>query len=445
MFAVSFNPDQVVESLQRLPGPKRYWLGLSGGLDSMSLLQLLAARRSELAGELRAVHVNHGLQPQAGDWQRECERVCAGLGVPLECRCISVPRVAGESLEAAARERRYAVFTELMASGDILLLAHHQDDQLETFLLQALRGAGVRGLSAMPASAEFAGGLLVRPLLPYSRAELEGWARQQGFAWVEDSSNQDVDFDRNYLRQEVVPRLRVRWPAAATTVSRSARLCAEAEELVDELAAADWAEAGRGAVSLPLKALESLSEPRARNLLRYWLRGLGLPTPPAHKLDEILNQLPARPDRNPCIDWPGGEVRRYRRRLYAQIPLPPPPAEFTLLPGGGRELGAGLGSLRLVTATGEGIRAGLLPRQGLQVAFRSGGESCRPAGRSHQRPLKKWLQDLHVLPWLRGSLPLLYADGRLLAVAGLFVCESCAAREGEPGLRVEWLDHPPLT
>jgi tRNA(Ile)-lysidine synthase len=410
----------------------------------MTLLQLLATRRSELAGELRAVHVNHGLQPQADEWQRQCERVCAGLDVPLECRRINVPRIAGESLEATARERRYAVFTELMATGDILLLAHHQDDQLETFLLQALRGAGVRGLSAMPATAEFAAGLLVRPLLPFSRAELEAWARPLGFAWVEDPSNQDLDFDRNYLRQEIVPRLRARWPAAANTVSRSARLCAEAAELVDELAAADWAEAGRGA-ALPLKSLESLSGPRARNLLRYWLRSLGLPTPPAHKLDEILNQLPARADRNPCIDWPGAEVRRYRRRLYAQAPLPPPPADFTLMPGARRELGAGLGSLGLVPATGEGIRAALLPLQGLQVAFRSGGESCRPAGRDHQRPLKKWLQELHVLPWLRGSLPLLYADGRLLAVAGLFVCEPYAANAGEAGLRVDWLEHPPLS
>ena len=444
MFAVSFNPDQVIESLRHLPRPKRYWLGLSGGLDSMSLLQLLAACRNELAGELRAVHVNHGLQPQADDWQSECERVCAGLGVPLECRRISVQRVAGESLEAAARERRYAVFTELMVAGDVLLLAHHQDDQLETFLLQALRGAGVRGLSAMPAVAEFAGGLLVRPLLPYSRAELEAWARQRGFAWLEDPSNQDAGFDRNYLRQEIVPRLRARWPAAATTVSRSARLCAEAAELLDELAAADWAGAD-GAVALPLKTLESLSGPRARNLLRYWLRSLGLPTPPAHKLDEILNQLPARADRNPCVDWPGAEVRRYRRRLYAQVPLPPPPADFTLLPGAPRELGKDLGSLKLVPATGEGIRAALLSSHGLQVAFRSGGESCRPAGRHHQRPLKKWLQDLHVLPWLRSSLPLLYADGRLLAVAGLFVCEPYAARAGEAGLRVDWLGHPPLT
>ncbi len=440
---MSFSPENLIHTLRGLPAAQRYWVALSGGLDSTVLLQALAGRRDALPGELRAVHVDHGLNPRSRDWQRHCERLCAALGVPLECRRVEVSPATGESLEAVAREQRYAAFRSLLSPGDLLLLAQHQDDQLETFLLQALRGAGVRGLAAMPEEALSEGLHLARPLLPYPRAELEAWARAEGLAWVEDPSNADTGFDRNYLRHEVLSRLKARWPAAGETLSRSARLCAEADGLMRELAEED-ATCYHLGDTLPLKALVELSAPRARNLLRYWLQGRGLALPPAHKLEEILRQAGARTDRNPCVDWEGAEVRRYRLRLYAQRPVAPAPAGFSLKPGAIHELGAGLGALRLVPAQGEGLRAALCGPAGLTVDFRQGGESCRPAGKAHQRPLKKWLQELHVVPWLRDRLPLLHAGDELLAVAGLFVCEPHAARAGEAGLRIEWLEHPPL-
>ncbi|HEU5398993.1 MAG TPA: tRNA lysidine(34) synthetase TilS [Gammaproteobacteria bacterium] len=438
-----FDPTRVTHFLRGLPAARRYWVALSGGLDSTVLLTALAAERGGLPGELRAVHVNHGLNLKADAWQRHCETQCASLGIPLELRRVVVRASTGESLEAVARERRYTAFRELLASDDLLLLAQHEDDQLETFLLQALRGAGVRGLAAMAESASFSGLNLARPLLGYSRADLETWARQQGLSWVEDPSNEDTGFDRNYLRHEVVPRLKQRWPAAAETVSRSARLCAEADGLLKELAAED-ASRFRVGETLPLKALQELTAPRARNLLRHWVQDRGLPLPPAQKLDEILRQAEARADRNPCIGWEGAEVRRYRQRLYALRPVPEPPAGFTLKPGVAHDLGPGLGVLKLVPAAGEGLRANLCGPQGLSIAFRQGGESCRPAGRAHERPLKKWLQELHVVPWLRDRLPLVQGERGLLAVAGLFVCEPHAARPAEPGLRIEWLEHPPL-
>jgi tRNA(Ile)-lysidine synthase len=324
-----------------------------------------------------------------------------------------------------------------------LLLAQHQDDQMETFLLQALRGAGVRGLAAMPEFAVADGLHLARPLLDCSRAELEAWARRERLTWVEDPSNSDTGFDRNYLRHEVLPRLKARWPAAGDTLLRSARFCAEADGLLKELGAEDHARYG-AAGTLPVRALRELSAPRARNLLRHWLQTRQLPMPPAHKLEEIMHQAGARADRNPCIEWAGAEVRRYRQRLYAQQPVAAVPREFRLRPGMAQELGEGLGVLRLMPASGEGLRAALCGPDGLAVAFRHGGESCRPAGRGHERPLKKWLQELHVVPWLRDRLPLLHAEQELLAVAGLFVCEAYAASPGEPGLRIEWLEHPPL-
>jgi tRNA(Ile)-lysidine synthase len=444
---VAFSPSTVVDSLLRFPPAPRYRLALSGGLDSSVLLHALAQERAALPGELCAVHVNHGLHPQAAEWQAACVRTCAALGVSIESRRVEVAPVKGESLEAAARERRYAVFRELMQPGDALLLAHHADDQAETFLLQALRGAGVRGLAAMPESAEFAGGLLLRPLLGFTRPDIEAWARSRGFGWSEDPSNADRDFDRNYLRHEVMPSLKRRWPSAAQTLSRAARHSAEAEAVVQLLAAEDWQRHGAGD-TLPVQALEELSEARARQLLRHWLQLRGLPLPPSIKLGEILLQAKAAEDRNPCVDWEGAEVRRYAAHLYGLVPLPPAPDDFQLLPGAFEDLGQGLGALGLIPAAGEGIRAALCGPAGFRVAFRSGGESCRPAGRAHGRPLKKWLQEMHVFPWLRDRLPLIYsgegAGGELLAVAGLFACEPHTARPGEAGLRIEWREHPPL-
>ena len=440
---MSFDPQNLIQRLHGLPAARHYWVALSGGLDSTVLLCALAAERGALPGELRAVHVNHGLHPKASEWQQHCMALCASLGVPLECRAVRVQPLPGESLEAVAREQRYTAFRSLLSSGDLLLLAQHQDDQAETFLLQALRGAGVRGLAGMPDVALTDGLHMARPLLECSRMELEAWVRQAGLSWVEDPGNSDTGFDRNYLRHEVLPRLQARWPAAGETLARSARFAAEADGLLKELAADDHARYG-GADTLPLKALRELSPPRARNLLRYWLQTRQLPLPPAHKLDEILHQAEARADRNPCIEWAGAEVRRYRQRLYAQHPVAAVPEEFRLRPGMTQVLGEGLGALRLMPVSGEGLRAALCGPEGLSVAFRHGGESCRPAGRGHERPLKKWLQELHVVPWLRDRLPLVHAEQRLLAVAGLFVCEAHAANPGEPGLRIEWLEHPPL-
>ena len=439
---MSFAPEQL---LPLLPPAPRYRVALSGGLDSTVLLHALAALRPALPAALTAVHVHHGLHPDADRWQAQSEQQCAALGVALESRRVQVAPQTGESLEAVARDARYGVFRSLMQPGDVLLLAQHADDQLETFLLQALRGAGVRGLAAMPACVEFAGGFLLRPLLEFSRAELEAWAAAQGLRWTEDPSNRDTGLDRNYLRHEVLPRLKARWPAAATTVGRSARHAAEAAELLRGLAEEDWLHIGK-AETLPVAALESFPAARARNLLRHWLEARGLSLPPAHKLEEILLQMGAAEDRNPCVDWQGAEVRRYGGQLYAQRPLPPEPQGFQLQPGVAHTLGEGFGSLVLVPSTGEGIRAGVCGPAGLRVAFRAGGESCRPAGRAHSRPLKKWLQDLHVLPWLRDRLPLLYTgEQELVAVAGLFACEPHLAAPGEAGLRIEWRDHPSLT
>lgn len=440
---VKFDPDYVVDSLLKFPAAQRYWVAFSGGLDSTVLLHALAMRRERLPGRLCAVHVHHGLQTAADTWQRHCEDTCAELNVELTQRNIQVRADAGESLEALARNERYAVFKDLLQAGEFLLLAHHLDDQLETFLLQALRGSGVAGLAAMPAVAPFAAGYLARPLLEMPRESLLDWARALRLIWVDDPSNQDLRFDRNYLRHEVVPRLKRRWPAAAETISRSARHCGEAVELLNSQAAEDLKHyTAADGNSLALEVARALPRPRVKQLIRYWLTQSGFPAPPSHKLDQVFSDiLTARPDRMPSVRWAGVELRRYRGRLYAQHAPVPVPAPFTLRPGEFHDLGPGLGRLGLVPGS-TGIAASACPGSGLEVGFRMGGERVQPEGRPLGRALKKWLQEYDVLPWWRAYLPILHRGGEILAVGGLFYCEPHRARAGEPALCVVWEGAP---
>ncbi|MDE2234655.1 MAG: tRNA lysidine(34) synthetase TilS [Gammaproteobacteria bacterium] len=433
--------------MRGLPAARCYWVAYSGGLDSTALLLALSQQREALSGRLCAVHVNHHINPAADSWQLHCQRVCDALHIPLDCKSVKVVAVKGHSLEAIARQQRYKAFREIVNEDDILLLAHHLNDQMETFLLQALRGAGPRGLAAMPVIAAFNAGKVARPLLSFTRAEIKAWADLEKVSWLEDPSNSDTRFDRNYLRTHVIPEMLQRWPSAPATISRSAAHCSETLELLAELANQDLASsrAGQGP-GLAVAAVRELSPIRAKNLLRHWLAHQQLPLPPSHKLEQILREvLLARAPRNPCVAWAGAEVRRYRGCLYALQPLPPVPSgELNLRQEQPVNLGAGLGSILLVSSSeGQRLRADI-PQQGFQLRFRVGGEICKPAGRAHHRPLKKWLQEFKVVPWMRGRIPLIYDSDRLVAVAGLFVCAPYAAVNDEPGFRIHWEPHPLL-
>ncbi|MDE2091604.1 MAG: tRNA lysidine(34) synthetase TilS, partial [Gammaproteobacteria bacterium] len=432
--------------MRGLPAARCYWVGYSGGLDSTVLLAALAQQQATLSAPLQALHVNHHMNPDADHWEQQCQRTCAALHVKIECRSVTVKPAKGQSPEAIARERRYQVFRKLVQKDDMLLLAHHKDDQMETFLLQALRGAGLRGLAAMPMIIAFGPGHLARPLLGFTREELQIWAESQKLAWLEDPSNMDSRYDRNFLRRQVIPVLQRRWPSASTTITRSAGHCSETLELLAVVAEEDWKNCAedQGRV-LQVAALQALGTARAKNLLRHWLVKLQLPLPPTHKLEQIISEvLPARAGRNPCVSWEGAEVRRYHGHVYGLWPSPVAGSrEFILKQGVPVSLGAGLGTLCLVPSLeGERLRSSDYPPEGLHVRYRSGGEICRPTGRAHHRPLKKWLQELHVVPWMRERLPLLYVGDQLAAVAGLFVCAPFAAGKDEPGLHVEWLSHP---
>lgn len=421
-------------------------VALSGGLDSSVLLHLLHALRSLrlLQGTLHALHVNHNLQADAGIWEQHCRQSCARLDIPI--RCITVEVVAdGASPEEAARKARHAEFANLLQPGEVLVLAHHRDDQVETVLFRLLRGSGTAGLAGMPQSRACGKGLLLRPLLDMPRSSLRAHAETAGLEWIEDPSNRDTRYERNFLRNSILPALQERWPGLAGAVTRSAALCAESAVLQTELATLDLQVAGSAdATRLPCTHLRRLSAPRLRNLLYHWLQALhanhGFAAPTHQLIQQIINEvLAAAPDATPVLCWgtgaQAGEVHRHRDTLYMLRPLPPLPESIQWHTATPLPLPAGLGTLALEPSPEPGLARDLA--ETLEIRFRSGGETLKSAGRP-TRPLKKLLQESGVPPWLRSRIPLLYSAGKLVALADLLVCEDALDKTGQNACRIVW-------
>jgi tRNA(Ile)-lysidine synthase len=424
-------------------GRRRYCVAYSGGMDSTVLLVALSAIADRLApGGLRAVHVHHGLHPDADAWAARCQARCRELGVPLRVLHVDATPARGESPEARAREARYDALRAELAPGEVLLTAHHADDQLETVLIQLLRGAGVAGLAAMPPEAETGAARHLRPLLAIPRVALRDWALAQGIAgWIEDPANAEPRFSRNHLRSEVLPAIRAHWPAAAAAAARAARHCAEAAALVDELAALDAASCVAGE-ALNVTAMRSLSAARCRNLVRWQARRLGLPTPDERRLATLLEQLfTAAGDTRPEVRWPGVVALRHADRLWLlpqdALQTPPEPLHWPD-PCAPLELGAGLGTLSLEPTTAGGLRPAALEAAPWRVVRRHGGERLRLPGRAGSRSLKKLLHAAGVPPWLRERVPLVEIDGKLAAVGDLWVDEAWWAPRGSEGWRLSW-------
>ncbi len=423
--------------LATYPEHHRLLLAYSGGLDSRVLLHRLAGDTALLQGRtLQALHINHQLQPRAADWARRCRDQCVGLGVEFRCLTVDASPGAGESPEAAARRARYQALGERVDRHTLLLTAHHRDDQAETVLLALLRGSGPRGLAGMPLARPFSDGILLRPLLDCSRASLLDYARRERLDWIEDPSNADPGFDRNYLRARVLPVLCERWPAAPDSLTRSARHCADAEQLLGQLAALDLERIGQPDRSLDLVLLKPLDRARRGNLLRHWLRSLGLPLPSDRQLRQLLGELPATgEDRQPCWRWPGAELRRYRQALHAMAPLPPPPDPVADWRGRWLQLSDG-SCLSLRPTPGAGLAVD--GTTSFSVRLRRGGERFHPVGRGHGQSLKKLLQEVGIPPWVRERLPLLYLGDELLAVPGVGVAVLRAVSPDQVGLTLEW-------
>ncbi|MFV3287977.1 tRNA lysidine(34) synthetase TilS [Pseudomonas sp. NY11955] len=393
-----------------------WYIAYSGGLDSTVLLHLLADyARNHASPPLRAIHVHHGLQSAADAWPAHCQVVCDSLGIELQV--IHVQVSPGASLEQAARDARYGAFEQVLGPGDILFTGQHRDDQAETLLFRLLRGAGLRGLAAMPRQRVLGQGSLVRPLLGCARQQVQDYANAQRLTWIEDPSNTDTHFARNYLRGEVFPRLQQRWPQAGQNLARAADHLGEALGLLDELAQADLARAEQGAPtawsalpSLDLAALVTLSPARQRNALQYWL-SQRTRLPDTRHWAGWADLRDAGADAQPVWPLADGRLLRSHGRIWwlSGDWLQPPAGQLAWVDPGQPLLLPGNGSVRLV---------GAARLDGLRVAYRQGGEILEIPGRG-RRDLKRLLNEQQVPHFLRSRLPLLYQGERLLAVANL--------------------------
>jgi tRNA(Ile)-lysidine synthase len=434
----------------------RLVVGLSGGADSVALLDCLQRVARKRRIRLSALHVNHQMSPNAARWSAFCRRLCRARGIPFESVKVEVSR--GASVEAAARAARYAVFSRQPC--DYVVLAHHQDDQVETLLLQLLRGAGVKGLASMPLVRKtedrrrkakdpslvtrHSSPSILRPLLDVTRREILEYAKKRGLKWVEDESNRDTRFRRNFLRHEILPAIALRFPSYGVTIARSASHLAEASRLLDEVAVSDGAAQFEDG-TLGVEALRRLPPARARNLLRFFLADRGIDPPGAARLEEALRQaLGAKQDARVSVDVGGACLMRYAGRLHV-VPAAGPPAQRysrrwrgearLVLPEAG-------GVLTLARTHGSGISAARLRSGAVTIRPRAGGERFQPDRRRPRRSLKNLLQEGRVAPWLRERLPLIFHDEMLVWVPGIGIDCAFQAGTGEPAFLPSWSPTP---
>ncbi len=426
-------------------GAARWCVAFSGGPDSCALLHLLHSWQiacKQDTPKLIAIHVNHGMQAASGEWQAHCEALCDTWGIPIVV-IQAVVENAGKGAEAAARDVRYAAFEAELSCGDILFMGHHLDDQVETYFLRLMRGSGLSGLSAMPDSRVLGEAELLRPLLGVQRSELQAYLEQHQLTAIEDPSNFNTSIDRNYLRQEVLPLLADRWSGYRQTVARAAGHASVAQAVIEEcLPQPATVFSVMGDPGLEQRGLNGVSIDAAMIKLRSWLRGQGCNMPDQQLLTEFVRQLrESAAAASPRLSSGDFELQRYRNCVYL---LP----EFTRDAGSGSHgegvslaIGEdcplpGFGRLTLAPAAAAGLRLDAQDR--LTIRWRQGGERCRPMGRAYNQRLKKLLQEFLVPPWWRERIPLLYLDDELLAVGGLWLCESSRLQLPDEGNCALW-------
>lgn len=414
------DPAQALsEFLAGQPELTALTVAYSGGLDSHVLMHLVAdlpALRPDIA--IRALHINHRLQPASDDWARHTEQIANRLNIPITVVPVEISASHADGPEAAARLSRYAAFAEHLMPGEHIVLAQHADDQAETFLLQALRGSGPDGLASIPRKRTFSKGFMSRPLLNCTREQLQHYAEAHELDFIHDPSNDDTRFDRNYLRHEILPRLQQRWPAATRTLSRSANRCSAASQTLLGLAQEDLRQVRlRGVAELSVSEMKTLPRERAYNVLRLWVRQSGLRMPRLQDLAEVYRQLLiSRADSQGIVNVRDYEFRRHKDRLYLLLPQKEPTAfhydwEAPFLPLSIPEIDQ---TLTREDCERQGIR---LPSQGvITVRTRVGSELIKLGEPAFHKAVKKLLQEASVPPWLRDVTPLVYIDGRLAAV-----------------------------
>lgn len=417
---------------------RRVCIALSGGMDSVALLHLFAQLRTDYPLALTAVHVHHGISEHADHWAHTCQELCKQLAIPLQVCKVNLHHSAELGLEAAARAARYEVLQQQHA--DFIALAHHRDDQAETLMLQLLRGAGAKGLAGMPVLRPLANQpAYFRPLLDIDRSCILNWANQHGLHWIEDESNLDTHYARNYLRHEILPLLNQRYPAWRATLARSAQNLSDAALLLDELAQLDAIE-GIREQRISCHHLKQLSPPRGRNLLRYFLSMHDVAMPSQIALSEMLEQLcQAGDDRNIAIPHDGHTLHRFRHYGYLikQSSRPAPESRWHWHGEAQLVLDALGGTLHFNHQSGTGLDLNKL--HNINIRLRRGGEMFRPDIKRPNRRLKSLLQESSIPPWQRERIPLIYSDDTLIHVPGIGTAHDWQATPSSPSLHICWL------
>ncbi|MDX2369320.1 MAG: tRNA lysidine(34) synthetase TilS [Colwellia sp.] len=432
-------------------------IAYSGGVDSQVLLHALAKLKhaKKFPNLITVCHVNHGLSDNAATWQNFAEQACQKLNLPFVACQVNVQPQAQQSLEALARDARYQALQSLYDEQSLIITGHHRDDQAETFLLALKRGSGLKGLSAMAAETKQGKDIFMRPLLNISRAEIVHCAKEQQLDWVEDESNSDIRFDRNFIRQKIMPLLSERWPSITQTINRSSSHCLEGQLLLNELAEQDLASCQLSEQCLSICELSKLSTARFNNLIRYFLAQQHYLMPSTEQLAQVYQQLLANEDKNPAIKVASNYLRRYKYALYLT-------ADFGDVSGWNKNIDSfdkqtlttaevidlpdGLGKLifsnnQSFDVSNSGQRIALPTKtQKVTLRFCHSNPSCLPDYRNHSRSLKKVLQELNVPPWQRKRIPFLYYDDLFVAAIGHFVCQAFLPNENDPSITITW-DH----
>lgn len=428
-----------VRDFCRQHGQQHCWIGFSGGLDSRVLLDLCYQLSLETSFVFHVVHVHHGLSPHADAWAQQCEQICRQYKFDFHLSYLNLNNVTGASIEESARMGRYQIFSDLIQKDDLLLTAHHLDDQAETMMLQLLRGAGPKGLASMPLIKRFFSGKHGRPLLSFPRQDLLQYAITNQLEWIEDESNENRALTRNFIRHEIMPALKSRWPRVEQAIARSAAHCAESQMLLEESAREKLLMMqGSKPGTLSAARLATCSDAWQRLLLRAWIEEQGFVLPDTDKMIAIQKSVLASAwDRMPCVRWGDVEVRRHRDDVYVLDAINSGPIEgewhwdmssFLPLPV--------IGALSVIPVTGRGLRADV---GAVVVRFRPPGATVEVSGRG-RLSLKNLFQEWRVPVWERGLVPLIFRGDKLIQAVGYFLDSAYAAGKGERGIEI--VSHP---
>jgi len=468
--------QHTLNSLVELDDNIELIIAYSGGVDSQVLLHALTQLKQKklINNNITVCHVNHGLSDNAQRWQNFAKQECAKLSVNLIVKKVDVRSIPQQSLEALARDARYDVLKSLSDKKCLVLTGHHSDDQSETFLLALKRGAGLKGLSAMTVKTPLGQHILVRPLLNVSRQKIEDYAKTHQLTWVEDESNLDTCFDRNFIRQQIMPRLRERWPSISNTINRSASHCLAGQELLDELAEQDLTVCkaaidkvgieNTDKAGLQVAKLKELSPARFNNLLRFFMAQQGCLMPSTEQVNQVRQQLTANEDKSPQIKVGQYVLRRFKGTLlltpaYADISDWQAQVDISNsalalgnivvdLPDNVGKLVISANASDTQNIASQNSKAQdnrlpsiSLPKKAQQVTIRFCHENptCLPHFRQHSRNVKKVLQELNVAPWQRKRIPFLYYDEVLVAAIGHFICQPFIEHDSTLGINIQLL------